>query len=113
MLRARSNAWKGRVRQEEDMKIAILSAALCIAVSPVAIAQQGGYPASPSHGVVGQPNPDGSLRYGNEPAKDANSDTVGRNDRSTPDGHAAERPSVPADNASSDRSEHRGNADRR
>ena len=101
------------------MKIAILSAALCIAVSPVAIAQQGGYPASPSHGVVGQPNPDGSLRYGNEPAKDGkkdtkpNPDTVGRNDRSTPDGHAAERPSDPAGNASGERPEQGGNADRR
>jgi hypothetical protein len=97
----------GPVEQEANMKIAIVSAALCITMSPVAIAQQGGYPASPSHGVVGQPSPDGSLRYGNEPAKDAkenankntkkegtqNPDTLGRNDRSTPDEHAAESPS--------------------
>jgi hypothetical protein len=101
------------------MKIAVVSAALCIAISPVSIAQQGGYPASPSHGVVGQPNPDGSLRYGNEPAKDAkkdgrqNPDTVGHNGRNTPDGSATERPSEPAGSASSERPGHAGNAEKR
>jgi hypothetical protein len=100
------------------MKIAVVSAALCIAISPVAIAQQGGYPASPSHGVVGQPNPDGSLRYGDEPAKDAkkdgkqNPDAVGRNGRNAPDGHAGESPSEPAGNASDERPEHGGNAEK-
>jgi hypothetical protein len=43
-------------------------------------AQGGGYPASPSHGVMGTPNPDGSPRYGREPGKDAKPPgaTVGR-----------------------------------
>jgi hypothetical protein len=52
------------------MKIAAVSFAVCIAIAPVASAQTGGYPASPSHTVVGT-NPDGTPRYGGEPAKDA------------------------------------------
>ena len=97
------------------MKIAVVSAVLCVAISPVAIAQQGGYPASPSHGVAGPPNPDGSLRYGNEPAKDAkpNPDTVGRNGRNSPNARSVERPSEPADTSSGGTPERAGNAGRR
>jgi hypothetical protein len=67
------------------MKIALVTTALCAASPPVVIAQQGGYPASPSHGIVGAPNPDGSLRYGKEPTNDASSpsSTAGSNDAKT------------------------------
>jgi hypothetical protein len=105
------------------MKMVGIAAAIWVVMSPAAIAQQGGYPASPSHGVVGTPAPDGSLRYGNEPAKDAskdaskdatsNPDTVGRNGRNAPDGRNAKRPSGPANNASGERPERAGNPDRR
>jgi hypothetical protein len=96
------------------MKVVGISAAIWIAISPVAIAQQGGYPASPSHGVVGSPKPDGSVRHGKEPGSDAtsNSDTVGRNGRDTRDGHGVEPPSDPANNASNERPNRVGNADR-
>lgn len=61
------------------MKIAAVSIAICIAIAPVASAQTGGYPASPSHTVTGT-NPDGTPRYGSEPARDArpSADTAGR-----------------------------------
>jgi hypothetical protein len=93
------------------MKIAVVCATLCIAISPIAIAQQGGYPASPSHGVVGPPNTDGSLHYGNEPAKDAkpNPDTVGRNGSNSPNGRSVERSSEPANASSGGTRERRGN----
>ncbi len=70
------------------MKLVVASAMLCIAIVPLAVAQTGGYPASPSHGVVGT-SPDGTPRYGNEPAKGANRspDTVGRGNSATPDDH--------------------------
>jgi len=102
-----------KIQQETDMKIAVASAALCIAISPVANAQQGGYPASPSHGVVGPPNTDGSLRYGDEPAKDAksNPDTVGRNGNNSPNGRIVERrPSEPGNTSSGRTPERGGNA---
>jgi len=42
---------------------------LWLAIVPIAAAaENGGYPASPSHGVVGT-NPDGTPRYGGEPGK--------------------------------------------
>ncbi len=50
------------------MKLAATSAAILLALSTAALAQGGGYPASPSHGVTGT-NPDGSPRYGGEPGK--------------------------------------------
>ncbi len=60
------------------MKIAVVAATICMAIAPAAVAQTGGYPASPSHAVVGT-NPDGTPRYGSEPGKDANpsQNTVG------------------------------------
>ena len=52
----------------------IVGAAVWMIVSTAAIALTGGgYPASPSHGVVGGPRPDGSLRYGSEPVSRTNS----------------------------------------
>ena len=55
----------------------IVGAAVWMTVSTAAIAQTGGgYPASPSHGVVGRPMPDGSLRYGSEPVSRTNSPAV-------------------------------------
>jgi hypothetical protein len=97
------------------MKVVGIGAAILIAISPVAVAQQGGYPASPSHGVVGAPKPDGSLRYGNEPSSDATSspDTVGRNGRNTLDGRRVERPPDPANNASGETADRAGNTDKR
>lgn len=61
------------------MKTATISMALWLAMSAIAVAQTGGYPASPSHGVVGTA-PDGAPRYGHEPGKEADkpSETVGR-----------------------------------
>ncbi len=61
------------------MKTASITMALWLALYSVAVAQTGGYPASPSHGVVGSA-PDGTPRYGHEPGKqDGKSvDTVGR-----------------------------------
>ncbi len=49
----------------------------------------GGYPASPSHGVVGRPRPDGSLRYGSEPVSRTNSPAVLNS--SSPDRPKAEK----------------------
>jgi len=55
----------------------IVGAADWMTVSTAAIAQTGGgYPASPSHGVVGRPRPDGSLHYGSEPVSRTNSPAV-------------------------------------
>jgi hypothetical protein len=72
---------------ETIMKIAIVGAALWVAIAPAAIAQGGGYPASPSHGITGT-NPDGTPRYGSEPSKEANPtpSAVGRNGATTPVG---------------------------
>ena len=54
----------------------IIGAAVWMTMSTAAMAQTGGgYPASPSHGVVGRPRPDGSLRYGSEPVNRTNSPT--------------------------------------
>ena len=74
------------------MKLAVGGAVLCIAMAPLAVAQTGGYPASPSHGVVGT-NPDGTPRYGSEPGKAKNPppDTVGRSNSGAPDDHGAAR----------------------
>ncbi|MGV7218394.1 hypothetical protein [Bradyrhizobium sp. UFLA05-112] len=61
------------------MRTASVAALLWLALSSLAMAQGGGYPASPSHAVVGA-SPDGTPRYGREPRKEegASSDTVGR-----------------------------------
>jgi hypothetical protein len=48
---------------EVDMKVAVPGALSCIAIVPIASAETGGYPASPSHAIVGT-NPDGTPRYG-------------------------------------------------
>ena len=71
------------------MKIAAVSVAICIAIASVASAQTGGYPASPSHSVIGT-NPDGTPRYGSEPGKDARPsvNTVGRSDSDAPGDHS-------------------------
>jgi DNA-binding beta-propeller fold protein YncE len=67
------------------LKVAAVSIAICIAIAPVASAQTGGYPASPSHTVTGT-NPDGTPRYGSEPARDAgpSANTAGRSRASGP-----------------------------
>ncbi len=68
----------------------IVGAAVWMTVSTAAIAQTGGgYPASPSHGVVGRPRPDGSLRYGSEPVSRTNSPAVLNS--SSPDRPKAEK----------------------
>lgn len=61
------------------MKIVVISAAFCIALASAAMAETGGYPASPSHGITGT-NPDGTPRYGSEPERGVNpsANTVGR-----------------------------------
>jgi DNA-binding beta-propeller fold protein YncE len=61
------------------LKIAAVSIAFCIVLAPLARAQTGGYPASPSHTITGT-NPDGTPRYGSEPAKEAgpSSNTAGQ-----------------------------------
>ena len=96
------------------MKVVGIGVVIWIAIAPVAIAQQGGYPASPSHGVVGS-KPDGSVRYGNEPGRDAASstDTVGRNGPNSRDGRRVDPSSDPANDASNERPERAGSADRR
>ncbi len=68
------------------MKIAVIGIVLCIVLPSVASAQTGGYPASPSHGVVGT-NPDGTPHYGSEPGKNAKQDsgTVGSTNPDTSD----------------------------
>lgn len=53
------------------MKVAVISAVFLVALTFVAMAESGGYPASPSHGIIGQ-NPDGTPRYGSEPDKGKN-----------------------------------------
>jgi len=53
------------------VKVAVISAAFLVALTAVAMAESGGYPASPSHGIIGQ-NPDGTPRYGSEPDKGKN-----------------------------------------
>ncbi|WP_024509373.1 hypothetical protein [Bradyrhizobium sp. ARR65] len=62
------------------MKTAVISTAFSFAIASVAIAETGGYPASPSHGITGQ-NPDGTPRYGSELDKGARppDNTVGGN----------------------------------
>jgi len=68
----------------------IVGAVVWMTVSTAAIAQTGGgYPASPSHGVVGRPRPDGSLRYGSEPVSRTNSPAVLNS--SSPDRPKAEK----------------------
>jgi hypothetical protein len=64
---------------EVDMKFAVIGALTCIAIAPIASAETGGYPASPSHAIVGT-NPDGTPRYGSDPGKssDTSRSTVGR-----------------------------------
>src|SRR5262245_58318817 len=66
-------------KMEVDMKIVVLGALSCIAIAPIASADTGGYPASPSHAIVGT-NPDGTTRYGSEPGRssDSSRSTVGR-----------------------------------
>jgi hypothetical protein len=64
---------------EVDMKFAVLGALTCIAMAPIASAETGGYPASPSHAIVGT-NPDGTPRYGSDPGRSSENPgtTVGR-----------------------------------
>jgi hypothetical protein len=64
---------------EVDMKVAVAGALSCIAIVPIASAETGGYPASPSHAIVGT-NPDGTPRYGGEPGRSSETSrsTVGR-----------------------------------
>src|SRR5262245_24762197 len=57
---------------EVDMKFAVLGALSCIAIAPIASAETGGYPASPSHAIVGT-KPDGTPRYGSEPGRSSDS----------------------------------------
>jgi hypothetical protein len=63
----------------------MIGAAGWLTMSTAALAQTGGYPASPSHAVVGNPAPDNSPRYGKEPGNNANP-SEGSNSR------GAERP---------------------
>jgi hypothetical protein len=72
------------------MKLAIVGALLCVAIAPMVAAQKGGYPASPSHGIVGT-NPDGTPRYGSEPHKDSgpSQNTVNPSGPAAPDDHGA------------------------
>ena len=71
------------------MKIAIVSAAFCIALASTAVAETGGYPASPSHGIIGT-NPDGTPRYGSEPGRDTTpANTVGRSNSNPSDDHSS------------------------
>jgi hypothetical protein len=76
---------------EVDMKFAVLGALSCIAMVPIASAEAGGYPASPSHAIVGT-NPDGTPRYGSEPGRssDTSRSTVGRGG-SNPSENVSER----------------------
>lgn len=65
------------------MRHAAVALALWLALSSATNAQTGGYPASPSHGIIGS-SPDGTPRYGSEPGKAESrpSGTVGRSDTS-------------------------------
>jgi hypothetical protein len=65
----------------------IIIVAVWMTISTAVVAQTGGYPASPSHGIVGAPRPDGSLRYGSEPGKKtgSSSDTANGNRTNTDD----------------------------
>lgn len=82
------------------MKIAALCLVIFMSVPALARAETGGYPASPSHGVVGT-KPDGTPRYGNERGNDADrsSSTVGSSDNSakpsSPNGDAAKQQQEP------------------
>ncbi|MGY8665654.1 hypothetical protein Q3C01_25285 [Bradyrhizobium sp. UFLA05-109] len=60
------------------MRTASMAALLWLALSAMATAQGGGYPASPSHAVVGT-TADGTPRYGREPRTEqgTSSNTVG------------------------------------
>src|SRR5262245_20259908 len=71
--------WHRTDLRRADMRAAIVGLTLWLATSPVAIAQGGGYPASPSHGVTGTA-PDGTPKYGIEPGKQESEppSTVGR-----------------------------------
>ena len=88
------------IEKELVMKNAALCLMIFMAAPALARAETGGYPASPSHGVVGT-KPDGTPRYGGEPADtNRSSDTVGNSnssgDRSTPSGDdAAKQQSEP------------------
>ena len=66
------------------VKVAVISAAFLVALTAVAMAESGGYPASPSHGIIGQ-NPDGTPRYGSEPDKGKDSSGNGRTGPKTSD----------------------------
>jgi hypothetical protein len=61
------------------MRTMSAAAALWLALPAMAMAQGGGYPASPSHAVVGA-TPDGAPRYGHEPSRQTGRSpaTVGR-----------------------------------
>lgn len=83
----------GWFREEVDMRIAIIGAAFCIALTSAAIGGTGGYPASPSHGITGT-NPDGTPHYGTEPKKDAgaSAERTGRSAGSASDRNSAVAP---------------------
>ncbi len=91
-------------KEETIMKIGIVSVVLWVAIAPAAIAQGGGYPASPSHGITGT-NPDGTPRYGSEPTKEAN--PTPRAGATTPDGRGA-TPGPEHGTKDSDRTPERG-----
>jgi hypothetical protein len=93
----------GARKKELVMKIAGLCLIIFISAPAPASAETGGYPASPSHGVVGT-KPDGTPRYGNERGTDADrsSSTVGSSDSSansakpgSPSGDAAKQQQEP------------------
>ncbi len=78
------------------MKLAVVGAAILLALSTAALAQGGGYPASPSHALRGTPNADGSPRYGSEPGK-SSKDTVGNRSDSPGSGDAESKGTAKGD----------------
>lgn len=75
------------------MRAEITAMALWLAASPTAMAQSGGYPASPSHGIVGAA-PDGTPRYGREPERQEgrSPDAVGRSGAGSTGGQGERAP---------------------
>jgi hypothetical protein len=85
------------IRKQTTMRLpTIITATVWIMLGATAVAQTGGYPASPSHGIVGAPKADGTPRYGSEPGKkmDSSSDSADSH-RSTD----ADRPGKDTDSA--------------
>jgi hypothetical protein len=90
----------------------ITIAAVWMTVSTAVVAQTGGYPASPSHGIVGAPRPDGSLQYGSEPGKktDSSSDTANGNRTNTDDDPGKDNGSAAANTRTDKSGERTGSA---